>query len=1036
MLGFIGYSQNTTPTNQPAYLINGVVLDNENMPVIGANVIVQGKGRGTITDGDGKFKINVSTKSILIISYIGYKSQELMIKNNSDLKIILEMDNKNIDEVVVVGYGTQKKINLTGSISSISATEMEKTASMDAVNTLTGRVPGVRVAQYSSEPGTYDTDIDIRGLGTPLYIIDGVERSKEEFSRLSSYEIDNVSILKDASAAIYGVKAANGVVLITTRSGSKSKTRVSYNGRFGSVNITSFPEKCNAAQYAELWNEKSMNAGIILPDYFTREADLIATLKYSPETIEKYKTGELPSTDYIGLIFKKQAFQQQHSISIDGGTDVTQFFITMGYYKEDGLYISNDLSSEKYNFRLNLSNQLSKSLKFNVNLGYINTLKESPYRDLISIFKPAISALPMEGPYANNNPDYLASYTNSYENPLALINKDISGFQKNDDKFLQSNFELVWTVPYVKGLTAKGRFSYDYINRFTKAFRKPYELYNYDAANDVYNGVSYNTPANVSESTIQNIRKNFQFSVNYNTKINTKHNIAALLLYEQIRVDSIRSDASTDLNVDLIPDLSSGIKSTNSVGSNYAATAKRSFVGRVNYDYLGKYLLEVTARYDGSSKYPVNNRWGLFPGVSAGWRVSEEPFVKNNLNFVDNFKIRASWGKLGDDAAANNQLQAGYYYPSTGYMFGSEWVSGYNIQNLANPNLTWYTSQMTNIGFDLTFWKSKFTMSLDYFVRSREGLLGYRNLSIPNYFGATLPQENLNGDRTSGFELVLGHKNKIGKLTYGVEGNITFNRTMNEYIEETPARDSYTAWKTTKSYRYADVVWGYKTDGVYKTFAEIANGPIMDINGNRSVLPGDYKFVDENGDGYIDDKDKRPIGIGGNNKPLLYFGLNFNLSYQGFDFSMLWQGAALNTVRYLDMQFITPLAWNYANPMVQWYDRWKCINYADPYNDASWIPGKYPSTGERKSNSGDWLNNDRTFFDASYIRLKNIEIGYTIPVRITKKIFISKCRIYLNAFNPVTIQNGYGFLDPEANSGRFYSYPVTFSMNSGINLTF
>ena len=587
MLSFNGYSQNTTPTNQPTYLINGVVLDNENMPIIGANIIVQGKGRGTVTDADGKFKINAPSKSALTISYIGYKSQELIIKNNSDLKIILEMDNKIIDDVVVVGYGTQKKVNLTGSISSISATEMEKTASMDAVNTLTGRVPGVRVAQYSSEPGTYDTDIDIRGLGTPLYIIDGVERSKEEFSRLSSYEIDNVSILKDASAAIYGVKAANGVVLITTRSGSKSKTRVSYNGRYGSVNITSFPEKCNAAQYAELWNEKTMNAGIILPDYFTKETDLIATLKYSPETIEKYKTGELPSTDYLGLIFKKQAFQQQHSISIDGGTDVTQFFITMGYYKEDGLYTSNNLSSEKYNFRLNLSNQLSKSLKFNVNLGYINTLKDSPYRDLMSIFKPAISALPTEGPYANNNPDYLASFTNSYENPLALINKDISGFQKNDDKFLQSNFELVWTVPYVIGLTVKGRFSYDYINRFTKAFRKPYELYNYDAANDVYNGVTYNTPANVSESTIQNIRKNYQFSVNYNTKINKKHNIAALLLYEQIRVDSIRSDASTDLNVDLIPDLSSGIKSTNSVGSNYAATAKRSFVGRVNYDYLG-----------------------------------------------------------------------------------------------------------------------------------------------------------------------------------------------------------------------------------------------------------------------------------------------------------------------------------------------------------------------------------------------------------------------------------------------------------------
>jgi len=593
ILSFNGISQNNSLNNQPSNMINGVVLDEENTPVIGANIIVVGKSRGTITDIEGKFKINAPLKSVLQISFIGYKSKEITIKEKSDLKIIMEVDSKIIDEIVVVGYGTQKKVNLTGSIASISATEMEKTASVDAVNTLTGRVPGVRVAQYSSEPGTYDTNIDIRGFGTPLYIIDGVERSKEEFSRLSSYEIDNVSILKDASAAIYGVKAANGVVLITTRAGSKAKTKVSYNGRFGSVNITSFPEKCDAAQYAELWNEKTMNAGIILPDYFTRKSDLIATLKYSPETIEKYKTGEFPSTDYLGLIFKNQAFQQQHSISVEGGSEATQFFVTMGYYNEEGLYTSNDLLSEKYNFRLNLSNQLSKSLKFNVNLGYINTLKESPYRDLMSIFKPTISALPMEGPYANNNPNYLSSFTNTYENPLALIEKDISGFQKNDEKFLQSNFELIWNVPYVKGLFARGRFSYDYINRFSKAFRKPYQLYKYDAATDEYNGVTYNTPANVSEITGQNIRKNTQLSLNYNKKIKNKHNIAALLLYEQIRFDALSTEASTDVKVDLIPDLSSGIKSTNSVGSSLVANSKQSFVGRLNYDYLGKYLLEV-----------------------------------------------------------------------------------------------------------------------------------------------------------------------------------------------------------------------------------------------------------------------------------------------------------------------------------------------------------------------------------------------------------------------------------------------------------
>jgi TonB-linked SusC/RagA family outer membrane protein len=1035
-IGFYCLGQNASSNNIIPNTIKGVVLDEENMPVIGANVLVKGEKSGTITDFDGRFKISAPVKSIVQISYIGSKTKEVTVGENSDLKIVLEQETKVMEEIVVVGYGTQKKVNLTGSISAISATDIQGTASIDVVNSLSGRAPGVRISQYSSEPGSYDTNMDIRGFGTPLYIIDGVERSKEEFSRLSAYEIQDVSILKDASAAIYGVKAANGVVLVTTKSGSVSKPKVSYNGRWGSQNVTAYPQKANGLQYAELWNENTINALLISPTYFSKKEDMLATLKYSPDYIAKLKSGEIASTDYLGLIFKDYSTQQQHSISIDGGSETTKYFVTAGYYGDQGLYKSGSLSSDKYNFRFNFTTKLSESVKFNANIGFINTLKDSPYSDLMAIFKPAISAVPMEGPYANDNPNYLSSFTNSYMNPLAMVDKKISGFQKYDEKFLQTNFELTWAVPFLKGLNAKARYSYDYNNKNKKSFRKPFNLYQYDSQNAVYNAVAYNTPSTVSDTTYQNPRHNIQLSLNYNKSFNKKHNLGALLLFEQIQTENTGTYASTNLNVDLIPDLSSGVASTALVGSAFSETAKRSYVGRLNYDFVSRYLLEVACRYDGSGKFLADSRWGFFPSISAGWRISEEKFIKDHVDFLDNLKLRSSWGLLGDDAASDYQFLTGYNYPTGGAVFANQYLSGLGIQNIANKHLTWYTSQLSNVGIDISLWKSKLYCNVEYFQRLREGLLAYRTLSTPGYFGASLPQENLNSDKTSGYEVVLGHKNNIGKLSYGIEGNVSYARTMNQFVSEAPARDSYSEWQSIKSYRYADVVWGYKTDGVYKSFEEIKNGPIMSANGNRSVLPGDYKFVDVNGDGYIDEKDKRPIGIGGTNKPLLNFGININLAYRGFDFTMLWQGAALNMVRYLDAQFVAPFAWNYANPMEQWYDRWSCTNLNEPYNDKSWVAGKYPAVGSRLYNSGDLVNNDKTYFDARYIRLKNIEIGYTLPKNFSQLLYISKCRFYFNAFNALTFQNGYGFLDPEANSGRFYSYPVTFSLNGGINLTF
>ncbi len=1032
----IGSAQSVSAQSAP---LTGVVVDSEKAPIIGATIIVEGSNIGTTTSMTGKFSIGAKPGDVILVSFIGYKNQKVTVTTKTNITISMVSSTTELDEVVVVGYGEQTKANLLGAVATVKASDIEATTSSDIVNSITGRAPGVRVAQYSSEPGTFDTDIDIRGMGTPLFIIDGAERSQEEFSRLSSFEIESVSILKDASAAIYGVKAANGVVLVTTKKGAKQKTKVSYTGRFGIQAVTEYLDLCSALKYGEMYNEKTINAKIRSRTYFQYEDELWSSLEYDTDYFNKCLSGEIQSYDYIDMIMNDIATQQQHAISLNGGNDNTTYFMSFGYYNEQGLYSSGSLNSDKYNARINVTTTVAKGLTFNANVGYINTIRNAPSSSLYDIFKNAICTPVNDSPYANNNSDYLAMSEWNLESPIAMADSDISGYTLTDQKYLQSTFALNYRAPRLKDVLFRAQLNYDYNNKKNEVFDKEYELYEYDEEYDYYKTFTYNSPSALTQTLQDQTRLTYQVSANYNKKSkNKEHTFGALLLAEARDVVTESTTSSSELYVDEHPNLSAGMSESNSVTSSLSHTAKMSLVTRLSYNYKSKYLLETTARLDGSSKFAPENRWGVFPSVLAAWRFSEENFVRNLFPRLSNGKLRVSYGIMGDDASADSQYEAGYYYPTssttqTGAQFGDTWTPGLEVSDVENEDLTWYTSRTFNVGIDLGILDSKIYTEIDYFERRREGLLTSTTNSTPDYVGANLPQENLNGDLTRGFEIVVGHRNKIGKVKYDISANVSYTRTKWTYYEESDQATSYDTWRNSLSGRYTDVVWGYQTDGVYRTFEEIALAPIMDGNGNKTILPGTYKYIDQNNDGVINSNDIVPIGKGGL-KPLMYYGLNLNIDYQGWDFGMLWQGAAKNLVRYTATTLSTPFGFGYATPLEEMTDRWHCINYNDPYNSASWVEGKYPAVGTATTIDGGYA--DQQFFEATYLRLKSVELGYTFTGETLKKMRLSKCRVYLSGYNLLTFYAGHSFVDPEFNSGRTYSYPVTFNTNVGVDLTF
>ncbi|MDR2919782.1 MAG: TonB-dependent receptor [Tannerella sp.] len=1028
------YAQNERIT------ISGTVTDNTGEALIGVNIIEKGTTNGTSTNVDGQYMLsNVASGGTLEFSYIGFKTQEIKVNGRTNIQITMSEDGALLDEVVVVGYGVQKKVTLTGAVAAVTNDQIITTKNENIQNMLTGKLPGVRVVQKSSEPGSFGNSFDIRGMGNPLIIVDGVPR--DNFDRFDANDIESISVLKDASAAIYGVRAANGVVLITTKKGSSGSINIEYSGNVGWQNPSGAPKSVNAADWMVLKNERSMhnvNGGF---------------RPYSDEDIAEYRNGTKTSTNWWDEIMRSAAPQTQHSVSATGGNDNINFYVSGGYLYQESFMRSNDLNYERFNVRSNISAKISKRLTIDLNISGIMDEKNQPWTNADWMIRGMQRAPAIQPVYANDNPLYYQFGYIEGVNPKAQTDADLTGYKKHNNKWFQSSASFTYDVPYIDGLKLKGTYSYDYQVRDNEEYEKKYPLYEYDAASNKYETKDQGSINKLKRAFYTNNSTLYNLALDYRKLFAEVHNVNAFFAVEGSWKKGDNFFAFRELSLDL-PYLFAGNteKQEGSMSTTYNddekdmyEQANLAWIGRLGYDYKSKYMIEGSFRYDGSSLFPSNSRWGFFPSVSGGWRISEEAFWQNSpLSFINNLKLRASYGKLGDDSAARYQYLAGFSYPAqsggdaldigtnrlpSGYIFDGTYVNAVSNKGIPNADITWYVSKTLDVGLDLEAWNGLFGLGFDYFERRRSGLLATRVLSLPVVVGAVLPQENLESDLTHGIELELSHRNQISDFRYNVKGILTITRIKKLHDERARAGNSWENWINNNEDRYMNRLRGHAADGRWSSYADIANSSIYV---GRGTLPGDYRYLDWNGDGRIDDDDKYYYAFEDSKTPFMNFSINMGAEWRNFDFNMLWQGSALGNVRYIE-QLREPM-WGHdqSNALKYFMDRWHPTDpNADPYNHTTqWISGKYAYTGTMPD---EW--SEHNVYKSDYVRLKSLELGYTLSGNVINKIGIKGARIYVNGYNLLTFK--YVELDPEHNSDNYgNTYPLNRTFSIGANIKF
>ncbi len=1003
----------------------------------GVNVIIKGTTNGTTTDADGKYSIAVPDgNAVLVFSFIGYTTQELSVASQSVVDVVLAADVHQLGEVVVVGYGTQQKVTLTGAVTSIKGEEMLRTKSENPQNMLTGRVAGVRVWQKSSEPGSFNNVFDIRGyLGNPLVVIDGIPRSMSDFQRLNPSDIEDISVLKDASAAIYGVRAANGVVLVTTKKGTQGKTSITYNGSYTLQKPSGMPKLADPYQTMTIYNEKSMNninGGSII---------------YDQEDFEAFRSGARRSTDWNSLLISDFAPQTQHDLSITGGNDKTQYYIGGGYLFQEGIFKSGDLNYRKYNLRTNITTELVQGLTFNVNLSAFSDQTNAPLASSVDIIRNYWAQGVLFPAYADPE-NTMLNYEglNLETNTVAMMTSDVSGYRKNNQKNFQSSFSLNFDFATVsdnlEGLSAKALISYDYRNDDNTTFRREYYQYAYNTLTNSYDSKLYNasSPNQLSRTMYAKQQLLGQFLLNYNRTFGDHKVVGLLGLESQKRKgDNFYAQRNLAFAMDY---LLGGVNQAQVSGmysgdNDLYEIANAAMFGRANYTYADKYIAEFQFRYDGSSKFVKDNQWGFFPSGSIGWRISEESFFKSAsfLSFVDQFKLRASYGVTADDDALKYDWYPGYQYPATsgnsengyynqyapGYMFGGEFVNGVALI-VPNEKITWWEARTFDVGVDFEGWNGLFGFSLDYFDRRREGLFANRSGDVPTVVGTGAPRENLNSDRQFGIDLELSHRNRIGELSYTVKAIGTITRRKHLVaVEKGPWGNSYDRWRNDNlNNRYQGVQFGYESAGRYTNWEDIWSYPIYK---DRDILPGDYKYEDWNGDGEINGQDEHPYAY--DQTPWLNFSLAYNCTFKSFDLSFLFQGTAMGSMQYKEPLYAI---WgtNGGGTLEQYTDRWHPVDpQADPYNpETEWAGGYYGYTGRYARD-----NSEFNRVSTAYLRLKSIELGYTLPKK-NKVLSAMNLRVFANAYNMFTI-TGVKFVDPEHpddDLGRLYPLNKTYTV--------
>jgi len=1005
---------------QQQEVITGTVTDENGETLLGATVQVKGTTRGTVTDLEGQYFIRARAGETLVFSYLGYITLEVVIGDESVIDVVLEADRQLLDEVVVVGYGTQKKVNLTGSVQTVSFDEANNQPVSTSGQLLYGRFSGVQLTQASGNPGADGSSIVIRGIGTfgartPLVVIDNIQYNDlAAFNNLNPSDIASVTVLKDASSlAIYGARGANGVILVETRKGSEGELKVEYNGYFGSQNATVTPEFLGSLDYASLINEKFRNEGG--PDFDPR---------YTPDQIEAISTGSLPdqfaNTNWVDAVLTDAPIVN-HNLSFTGGSNKTTYRISTGFLQQDAI-VRSKFRSERYNLSFNVNSQVKDWLRVSTVTNAFWRRNEGPTggqnafsgdNGIIYSFQRTAPTIPLfysNGEYGvvdgawliNDNPSLLT------QNPLRR--GDLGNYE-SDNLNISSRTGL--TINIIKGLSFETSGSANIIYSNVSDF-SPTQLQNdwegtlviRDVTNTLRNSTSFNYTL-LNENILR-----------YNTQLNENNNFGALVghsaSYQRIdpfavTVNGFASDEFEEINANGTEDFATGGATEDSY---------QSFFTRLNYNYKEKYLAEFNYRIDGSSRFGDDNKYGYFPSASFGWRISEEQFL-DELESINNLKLRVSWGVTGNDRIDRYGYQTLLSYDQD-YYLGNASVLGASITRLGNPTIRWEETEQIDVGIDLTMFNNQLEIVTDYFKRDSKDIL-YDEFPIPNTLGVTsLTAENAASMINEGIELGINYRGMVNKVAFSVGTNLTKFLNRSEVTGLGPGGEETIT--NTGIIRIGEpflAYYGYQAIGIFQDLSEVANAPIQ-FTGNSSA--GDIRYADLSGpegvpDGIIDDNDRTVIG---NPNPNWLVNFNASVEFAGFDLNLLFQGVA-GVDRLLMGNGNLPMPDNRSNVLTYWIDRWT------PENPSTNLP--------RVGGQNNTLVSSFYVQDASYLRLKNLEIGYTLSRELTQKMNIENLRVFFGAQNLFTL-TGLEFFDPEGAAGSQSNRqaPLYKTITLGLNL--
>ena len=966
-------------------IFNGKIESSSGIPIANATVQLKDSELSTQSNQVGQFSLTLPSATVqLLITSVGYTSLEVSISKDENFKnIILAESTDDLEEIVVVGYGVQNKNKVTGSIATLNSEQLSKVPVSSVSNALVGKLPGLIAMQSSGQPGRDAAGLSIRGFGGALVIVDGVESS---FNNIDASQIESISILKDGAASIYGSRAGNGVILVTTKRGNVGKPVIQVNGNSTLQKPTYFQEMLSSGDYTTLVSESYLQSG--QPEN---------AVPYTKDQIAKYYAASEPgfyNTNWQDIIMKEWAEMHNYNLSVRGGSEKIKYYGFLGTQNQGSFWKKNGGNYNRYNLQVNVDAQILDNLSFGITISNIVDVIKSTHR-------PQNGGGYLFADLYNNKPMYPASFPDPSKVPFsgsptggALVQSDmeLGGYNNNNTQNLSNTAYIEYGFKGIEGLSAKAFGNYIQVNDNLKSYGRPVDMYNYNVDTETYELVSQfnsNSPLFQQKSVFRTLTG--QFSLNYKRNFNDKHDLSALLLHEIISTDYDFINAGrTDFTFPTLDQMFAG--SSNTVSNNGSASqmGRKSYVGRVNYNYSEKYLAELIFRADASAKFPPASRWGYFPSLSLGWRLIEEEFLKP-WTWLSDLKLRASYGSSGYDGIGDFQYLAGYGPTLMPVLFDGTPILGITSLGMANPELSWERITNYNLGLDFAFLNKAIYGEFDVFYRNRAGIPAKKTVSLPSSFGAELPLENLNSQTNRGMEFKLGTMGNRDDFRWDINANISYQRAKWDDVEEIEYTDEDSKRIYKLSGNWVDRTVGYISDGLFTSQDQIDNLTFK-YPGNPTLKLGDVRYVDTNNDGELDWKDMLEIGRG--QIPNFITGLNIGLNYKDFDLTASFQGA------------------------FGFYKRVSLTSYTQTFFDNRWTEAGNNSDALIPRLGGAGTNgflSDRNFIKSDYFRLRSFTLGYNLPKTLLSSINMQQARVFVGGTNLFTISKlGKFMLDPES----------------------